>query len=240
DVDDREHHEDVGLQQHDQDVEDRPAQVENAAEKGAVNAARGPHPQQQENDFAGVDVAEEAQAVRQRLRYPLDYLEQEIEGPQQEVIAERRDEQFLGPAADALGLDAVDDHQRKHRERQRERGVDVGGGHDAPVVQADRAEPRRQDIDGQEVHRVHQDHPHEHGQRDRRDPETFAVIDALDLVVDEGHAELDERLRLRRHAGGGLARDPPHEPKADETEHDRRHDGVGIDAPEARVAHLLD
>src|SRR6185436_4960371 len=92
DVDDREHHENVGLQQHDQDVEDRPAQVENAAEEGAVDTARRPHPQQQEDDFARVDVAEEAQAVRQRLRYPLDHLEQEIERPQQEVIAERSDE----------------------------------------------------------------------------------------------------------------------------------------------------
>ena len=39
----------------------------------------------------------------------------------------------------------------------------------------------------------------------------LAVVDALDLVVDEVERQLDERLRLRRHAGGRLARDEPEE-----------------------------
>jgi hypothetical protein len=40
-------------------------------------------------------------------------------------------------------------------------------------------------VDRQEVHRVHEEHPDEHGQRERRDGLQFAVIDPLDLLVDE-------------------------------------------------------
>ena len=43
-------------------------------------------------------------------------------------------EELVDPAAEALDLDAVEDHQREHRQRERERRVDVGGGHAAPVV----------------------------------------------------------------------------------------------------------
>src|SRR5690348_2486678 len=46
-VDDREHHENERLQRDDQDVEDRPAQAERRAEDRAVEAGRGPQPQQQ-------------------------------------------------------------------------------------------------------------------------------------------------------------------------------------------------
>ena len=72
--------------------------------------------------------------------------------------------------------------------------------------------------------------PHEHRERDRRHQRLLAVVDALDLLVHELDAELDERLRLRRHARRGLARDEPHEADADDAQHERHHDGVDIDA----------
>ncbi len=138
--------------------------------------------------------------MRQRLAHELDELEQEVERPEQGVVAERRDEEFLRPAAEALGLDPEDDHQREHGERQREGGVDVGGGHAAPVVEAQPAVDRRHDVDGQEIHRVHQRDPDEHGQRDGRHPLALAVVDTLDLVVDEADA------RARRRPASWTAR----------------------------------
>src|SRR6476646_6830423 len=122
-VDDGQHHEDVGLQRDDQDMEQRPYHAEEQRDRYPARAGGREHRQQQEDDFAGVHVPVEPQAVRQRLGDEFDHLEQEVDGPQQEEAAERRDEEFLAPAAQALGLDAEDDHQRENRQRQREGGV---------------------------------------------------------------------------------------------------------------------
>ena len=54
DVDDGQHHENVGLQEHDQDVEDGPADREDAAEQRADRSGRGPQREQQEDDLAGM------------------------------------------------------------------------------------------------------------------------------------------------------------------------------------------
>ena len=48
-----------------------------------------------------------------------------------------------------------------------------------------------------------------------------AVVDALDLLVDEVDRQLDERLRLRRHARRRLARDQPHEAERQHAEDER-------------------
>src|SRR5712671_297894 len=78
DIDDGEHHEDVSLQQHDEDVKNRPAQSQDRAEYRAREPGRRPHPQQQEQDLACVHVAEQPQRVRQRLGNVLDAVEQKI------------------------------------------------------------------------------------------------------------------------------------------------------------------
>ena len=52
DVHDREHHEDVGLQHDDEDVEDGPAQAEHGGKRRTDQAGRGPHPEQQEDNLA--------------------------------------------------------------------------------------------------------------------------------------------------------------------------------------------
>ncbi len=63
---------------------------------------------QQENQFAGIHVAEQPHAVRHRLGDELDDLHQEVEGVQRPVVAEGRGEQLVDPAAHALDLDVVD------------------------------------------------------------------------------------------------------------------------------------
>ncbi len=51
--------------------------------------------------------------------------------------------------------------------------------------------------------------------------------------------ELDEGLRLGRHARRGLARDEPEEAQPDDAEDQRHHHGVDVDRPEAPVADRL-
>ena len=53
-------------------------------------------------------------------------------------------------------------------------------------------QPRRQ-VERQQVHGVHEEHPHEDRQRERRDEAAVAVEGVLDLAVDE----LDDQSRRR-------------------------------------------
>ena len=114
DVNDRQHHEDVRLQRHDQDMEYRPDPTEHRPKDRSGKAGRSPHPDQQEDDFASVHVAEQTHRMGQWLGDVLDQIEQEVEWPNQRIGAERRAEQFMYPATQPFDLDAESDHQQPH------------------------------------------------------------------------------------------------------------------------------
>jgi hypothetical protein len=85
-------------------------------------------------------------------------------------VAERRDQEFVQPAAEALDLDAVVEDQDQHADREAHRDRQVGGRHDAQVGvrrvvagrTVDPAPDDRQQVDRQQVHRVQQERPDEH------------------------------------------------------------------------------
>ncbi|MDR6140153.1 hypothetical protein QE438_003457 [Pseudoxanthomonas sp. SORGH_AS 997] len=115
------------------------------------------------------------------------------------------------------------DQDEEHGHRQGQRGVQVRGGHHAEIGVVRRLGARgvgdqeRRQIQRDQVHRVHEDHPHEDGQRQRRHRVAVAVEGVLDLAVDEFHHQLDEGLTLGRHPGGGAAgeeREPGHKNQA--------------------------
>jgi hypothetical protein len=75
---------------------------------------------------------------------------------------------------------------------------------------------QRQQVDRQQVHRVHQEDPDEHRQRQRgHELAALGVVhDALGLGVDHLDQDLDRGLQAARHARGGLARRAPQQPAA--------------------------
>ena len=64
--------------------------------------------------------------------------------------------------------------------RHGEGGVDVGGRHHAPVVQAEPAGDDARQVERQQVHGVHQEHPQEDRERERREEAAVEVEDFLD------------------------------------------------------------
>ena len=212
------------------------------AEEGADQPGRGPDPQQDEDDLASVHVAVQTQGVRKRLGNVLDQVEQEVERPQQRIRAERRAEQLVDPAAQALHRDAEVDHQQPDAQRQSKRGVDVGGRHAAPVVQMEHVlvDPG-QDVHRQEIHGVHHQNPDEHGQRHRRDESVPVAVgeDALHLLVDEIERELDESLSPVGYSGRRAADDPPQEAERQHAEDRGGDQRVDVQSPEPAFAELL-
>ena len=159
-----------------------------------------------------------------------DQVQQQVERSQDEgaqaMRMERRGEQFLDEAARVLDLDAVVEHQQQHAQRHAHRHVQVGGRQHAVVVegvamvraQAGQAPDRRHQVDGQQVQRVHQDDPEEHGEGERSDEEAALGIvdDALGLVVDHVDDHFHEGLEAARNAGGRAAGGAPQEEDDDQ------------------------
>ncbi len=129
----------------------------------------GQQSDQDEDQLAGVQVTEQTQGERDRFGQQADAFEQQVDRNQedlQENIAggEGVQGQLTNEAANALDLDAVEDDQRKHRQGHAQGGVDVGSGYDLHVFDAGHVEQLRQEVDGYQVHEVHQEDPAEDGQ----------------------------------------------------------------------------
>src|SRR5882757_480493 len=176
-----------------------------------MNAVQRQRGEQQEYHFAGKQIAVETQRQRDGPRQKRHDFQQQIYRNQQHFHHDvLRNEGLHGQLADespqALHLDAVVNDEHEHRQRHRERGVEIGGGYDFEVLDADAMSGPRQQIDGENIHRVEEQHPTENGQRQRREQFVGAVKAVLDLGIDELHHQLDEILEFARYAGIGLAR----------------------------------
>ena len=185
------------------------------AEQSTGQTGSSPHANQQKNDFASVDVSVKTQGVGKWLGNIFDQIEQDIDRPQYGIFAEWSAHQFVYPAAQPFDLYVEKNHQQPDRERQRKRGVDVGGRDAAPVVQTEQRVDPGHDIYRQEVHRIHHKNPHKYGER-RRCNERVAVAmkSALNLLINEFNGQLDKCLTLAGHAGCRAAHHPPQKTEA--------------------------
>ncbi|MPM14016.1 hypothetical protein SDC9_60376 [bioreactor metagenome] len=256
-VNQRQHHENEGLQGDDQDVEDRPDRTRNDVPHGEQHT-RERHSgcathqgNQHEHQLTSVHVAEQSHAMRHGLGNVFNDLHEQIHNAQDQgedgilAGAERRRHQFMRPAAHALDLDAVEEAQDQHGRRQAQRGGQVSGRNDAQVsvvVARGTLPEHRQQVNGQQVHGVHHEDPDEHGQRQRGDElARLRVVNiGLGLVVHHLDQHLHGRLETTRHAGGRLAGgQPQHEQGERAKDHADRH-GVKIHHREVDDGLLLD
>ncbi len=198
-IDHGENHEDEGLEGDHQDVEDRPSGTgEHRTEKGEQPARFGAetvereqiapgHRQQRDEDedeLARVHVAEQSHRQAHRLGEVLDEIEREIRRSEEELDegrmrVKRRREQLHAETGSTLGLDREGEHQKQHRARHRQRDVEIGGRHGPKVFGTESVRDHRHQIERQELEGVHQEHPHEDGQRQRCHEAAVAVEDVL-------------------------------------------------------------
>src|SRR5690625_4725271 len=233
DVGNRQHHEDVRLDEDDQQLEHAPGKSENHTETEAY-PAREQAGNQHEHQLAAEHVAEQSHRQRNRFGQVLDQIEDDVGRGQNDAEhdtlgLEWRGDLLLQEAAGALDLDREEHGQDENAQRQRERRVDIGRGHRlemealGKIVAGNQHRDAADQVDRDEVDEVHQQHPHEDGQAQRREKAAVAVEQVLDLAIDEFHDQLDEGLALARHAGRGLAREtiePDEENGAYEQAHD--------------------
>src|SRR3569623_1666402 len=131
-IDDGRHHENEGLQGDYQQMEDQPAGIQQGLDRQhEVHqcAYRGAAQQrdQQEHQLAVDQIAEQSQRQTEGLGHFFDQAHDDVD--RHEEFAERVEQEHLEVADRTLHLDVVEDDEQEHRERHRERGVEVGGGH---------------------------------------------------------------------------------------------------------------
>src|ERR1700756_5792783 len=178
-VNDRQHREYEGLDGDDQDVKHRPDESQNelpdeaepAAEgsEGAEPARERQHRDQEKDHLAGVEVAVETQRQRHRPREEGHRLEDEVHRHEQclhqDVLRpEGLQRQLAHEADDALHLQAVEDDEGEHREREGEGRVEVGARHHFEMLDADGPPHPGQEVDRHQVHEIEQPHPAEDGE----------------------------------------------------------------------------
>src|SRR4051794_15263646 len=206
-IDDGEHHENEGLQRNHQDVKDGPDEAQHQlgdnAEPAAdtrelTHAMQREEGKQQEDHFAGEQVAEQSQRQRDGARDERHDLEQQVGGNQQHLhdgiaAAEGLHGEFTDESAEPFHFDAVVDDQHEHGERQRERDVHVCARHDLQMLHANQAPKLGQQVYRQQVHEVEEEYPGENGERERRDELRGAAEALFHGVVYEVHQKLHER-----------------------------------------------
>src|SRR3569623_552729 len=131
-IDDGQHHENEGLQRDHQQMEDQPAEIQQGLHRQHEvhhRAYRGAAQQrdQQEHQLAREQIAEQSQRQTERLGHFFDQTQHEE--ARHKKFPERVEQEHLEVADRTLHLDVVEDDEQEHRERHRERGVEVGGGH---------------------------------------------------------------------------------------------------------------
>src|SRR5580698_1376739 len=179
-VDDGEHHEYEGLQSAYEQVEQRPEQaddhraddVQPADGRVEGRKARGQGQQGDEHEYhlARIHVAVEPQCQGYGPGKEGRQLHDQIHGyagnAQQDIglLAagrERMHRQLAEESTQALHLDAVENDEQEHRQRQRKHDVQVDAGHDAQMPEAGGTGGTGQQIDRQDVHHIEQEHPAE-------------------------------------------------------------------------------
>ena len=236
DVDGCQHREDERLQRDDEDMENRPAPLQRPSDR------RG-HPtdvherDKYEDHFAGIEVAEQAQAQRKGFGKQRHRFQQKIDRRQE--FREGLKRKFADEAANTFLFDAEEDHERKHKERHAHGDIGVGGRHNFHVGNAYQVCGMGQEVHWHQVHEVHQEHPDENGERQGRDHGIGVVKDVLHQVVDEINDGFNEVLQAAWDAGCRSPSGGVEDCAEDDTEHNRPADRIDMHGHETHVGRFF-
>ena len=121
------------------------------------------------------------------------------------VVEDHRDKFMAGMSIALRGRTDMA-YQREHRDGHAERDVDVGRWHDLHVGNPDCGGPQRDPVDRDQVHEIHQEHPHENRQSQRGDQAALAAECVFDGAVDEIDDHLNKGLKLAGLSGADFPR----------------------------------
>src|SRR5690606_19917445 len=102
--------------------------------------------------------------------------------------------------------------------------------------------PRRglgQEVDGDQVHEVHQEDPAEHREGDGRHDVVLAREGTTHAVIDELDDPLDKVLQAAWNPGGGLLGGGTEDKEENQAENDGPAQGVDVNGPEAHFLRLF-
>ena len=157
--------------------------------------------------------------MRDGLGRKLNHLHEEIDGPQNRVVAKGCREELMEPSAQTFDLQVVEQTHQKHRARQSQRSGEVGRWDNAQISMVNLlagalvipGPQLGQEVNGQQVHGVHQKDPHKHRecQRGHKLAALGIVHNTFGLGVHELDQNFDRGLKAPRNTRGTGARRSP-------------------------------
>ena len=236
DVDGCQHREDEGLQGDDQHMEHRPSPLQCPSDRRG-HPAHIHEGDEDEDHFAGVEVAEESQAQRKGFGKQRHGFQQKIDRRQE--FREGLKRKFADEATDTLLFDAEEDHKREDKERHAHGDVGVGRRHDLHVGNAGQVGGMGQKVNWHQIHEVHQEHPDENGERQGRDHGIGVVEDVLHQVVDEVNDGFNEVLQAAWDAGSRSPSGGVEDCTEGDAERDRPADRIDMHGHETHVGRFF-
>ncbi|BBG28827.1 translation initiation factor 2 [Zymobacter palmae] len=225
------HHEDEGLKRNDKHVEDGPWCTQHPLYPPRQQC------DQDKDDLGSEHVTEQSQCQRQRFDEQTDQLKHQVEGDHCPVVHRLR-RQLFNETTHTFDLEAVEENQQEDPDRQTEGDVDVRGGQSTHMRGAQHASDQRNEVDRQDIHDVHHEHPDEYDQCQRRDDRAFTMEGIANEVAHETYQHLDEVLYLARLIGGCLDRHSTQEPHHQDPEDECPTHGIKVDGPETHCLRL--
>ncbi|EJX02664.1 hypothetical protein EVA_09229 [gut metagenome] len=185
---------------------------------------------QEEEQFAGIHIAEKSHTERHELSSILDEIQQEVKCPKSRMIAERSREQFTDKATEALHLHAVIEHEEKNSQRHAKRTIKVCRRQRTKIRKPNhfRMSNRRKQVNWNQVDGIHQRDPAEHGQSKRSYESTIAMYDGFCLFIDKIHQHFDSTLHLSGNTGSRLLSTGSQDKEHDNQRQHGEEDGVVV------------
>lgn len=230
------HHHDECLQQHDQNVEQPPAQAshdlsertQGTAERTERQCVAAQKSNQEEKQFACVHVTEKSHAKANRFGDVLNDIQSAVERTQKPVTSERSREQLVEETAGSLDLEAVIDHQHQHAHRNAQRAVQVGSRQRTQIVHAEESGDPGKKVDRDQVDGVHQNNPDKNRQSAGRNESAITVDNGFTLFFNHADEHFDGALKLTGNAAVGLLRNAVKKEQADKKHQNREDDSVVV------------
>ena len=144
--------------------------------------------------------------------------------------------QFTDEAADALDFDAVEDDQREYRQGHAHGCVRISrryGTEREVLIARDQDRQLRNPVNRDQVDGVHQEHPHENGQRQRCDYCTATVETVFYAAINEFHQYFNEVLQCAWLTGSCLLGRHAEYEDEDQTNKQRPAEGIDVERPKA-------
>src|SRR5690554_2248645 len=240
-INNSQHHKDKRLQGNNNDVEQRPTQLQHARAQAEQQAGAEHNGDQNKDHLTGVEIAKQPQTQRYGFCYQSDNFQNKVKGNNQR--GKQRSHAFkaglkgikgqlFDKAEYAFFPDADKNNQQKHGQAHSQGHIGVSGGHNLEIeirIASHQSGEMRNPVHWHQVHQIHQKHPDKDGQRQGSHKAAFIMKAVFYCFIDKLNNDLNEIEQGTGNTGVSFFCAPAKQQNKDKTEADGPGHRVNMD-----------